>query len=480
MSIPVTVPGVQQGGTYSTIVLQFATQQNASLATQLLNQIYTSAFAGTLNVQNAPISSPTGSAVLNEYVLGDNGGVQNTGTNDGAVPAGYLGIVDAFTNQAATITGAANQGESVLSGQGGLTFVAAANGSGTFIAGGGNNVFATPSSAGGNWDVIFDGGNNLVYGLSGNLSITDGTSPSITGGGAGRNLIFLSGGTDSLVSWGTDTIVAGSGGSAAIATFGSGSVVFGGSEPTLAVNFGDNNTFVQGTGPETIFAGGTGGIYYGNTGNLLFVNGAGSNIVATGAGNATLFGGTGNSLYFVGQGSFLLDGGSGAQTVVGSAGLSSGATVFSENNGSVMLLGNSNNNVLVAGTGNVTLNGAAATGSNVFFAGSGADSLAGGSGVNILLAGTGSDTLSGGANTNLFGFFAGLAGGSDFIVNWNVNDSLYLTGYGAAGANGLPAGATTSTTTVNGASSEVLTLGDGTKITFVGVTNVNTGQIHSS
>jgi Ca2+-binding RTX toxin-like protein len=467
--VPVpTVPGMQGG----TIGLQFATQQNAQLAAQLLDQIYAAASQGRLNIQDDPTAPPQNADDLSVFVLG---GV-NSDSDTATVPFGYFGIIDAFTNEPATITGAPGQlNESVLSGQGGLTFYLN-GGSGTLIAGGGNNVVAlgpnAPQTTGYNWTLLFDGGDNTVYATAGHFFIDDGSS-----GAAGRNLLFLGSGDDTVQSWGEDVIVAAPGGEATITTFAPGTVVYGNTGPSEVCNQGGNDTIVQGGGEETVFAQATGGVYFGNTGPLTFVSSPYINsTVIAGQGSAVLYGAPGNSVFFVGSGQFLLDGSSGNQTVVG-AGVSGSAVLFSENGGSLTLFGNTDGNLLVAGGGNVTLNAGGASGNDVFFAGTGSDSIVAGTGNNFIVGGPGSDTLIGGSGTNLFQLVQGFdGGGNELIGNWNEADQLDLFGYGAAGPNGLPAGA--AVTVVNG--SEVLALPDGTRITFWGVSSVNPAQFRSA
>jgi len=285
----VTVPGVRQGDPeYATISLQYQTQQNANIAIALLGQIYAAAAAGSLTVKNdaeTPTPGPNG-VTIKEFTIGDSGGIQNSGTNEGTVPAGFLGVIDAYTNQAATITGAPGQtDESVVAG-GGLTFLTN-GGSGTVISGQGNNVVA----GSGDWTVGFDGGNNTVFAGSGNFFIDDGNAST-----TGANLLFLGSGSDVVQSWGTDVIVAAPGGTALVATFTAGSVFFGNTGPSTYINEGGSDLFVAGGGNDTVFAAASGGIYFGNSGPLLFVSGPGtSNTVITGSGNATLFGAAGSS-----------------------------------------------------------------------------------------------------------------------------------------------------------------------------------------
>lgn len=472
MLVPVsTVPG---GGS---VGLQFATDQNAQLASQLLDNIYAAAKAGRLHLVNAPTKPASGALDLNVFLLGVQAGKPDSGPNSATVPAGYLGIVNAWGDPPATITGALKQSdESIFSGQGGLTFYLN-GGSGTLIAGGGNNLVAAGPSApntGGSWTLRFDGGDNTVYGTIGNFLIDDGSS-----GAAGNNLIVLGSGAETVQSWGIDTIVAAPGTDAVISTFHSGTAVYGNTGASEVFNSGGEDTVVQSTGPETVFALASGGLYFGGPGDLTVLSAPNvASTVVAGQGKAVLYGAPGaNSLFFVGPGQFILDGASGSQTVVGAAGLSSGAVMFSESGGSLTLAGNSNGNLLIAGGGNVTLNGAGATGNNVFFAGSGNDFIAAGPGNNFVVAGPGSDTMLGGTGLTLFEVDSAFAaGGHELIANWNPNDLLYLFGYGPAGGDGLPAGA--AVTVVNG--SEVLTLGDGTSVTFLGVSRVSTAQLHSS
>ncbi len=472
MLVPVaTVPSAQNG----TINLQFATQQNMMLATQLLNSIYAAAQQSKLNAQDA-LTAPTvpaSAGEVNEFTL------LNTGPNQATVPAGYGAVVNDFAGPA-TITGPVRElSETVLSTQGGLTFFTN-GGAGTVIAAGGNNVIAPGPNlplSGNGWMLLLDGGNNTVYATAGPYFISDGSREV-----AGRNSLFLGSGNETVQSWGTDMIVAAPGGTAVIATFHAGTVVYGNNGQTVIFNQAGDDTVVAGGGEDTVFAEAGGGLYFGNSGPLTFVSGTNANsTVVAGEGSAILYGAPGaNSQFFVGHGQFMLDGGSGSQTVVGSAAVSgtvSGAVIFSEYGGSITLFGDTNNNLLVAGPGNVTLNAGASSGNDVLFAGAGNDCIVAGSGNNVIVGGPGSETLIGGSGVNLFEVNAAFsAGGNELIGNWNGHDQLYLFGYGPAGANGLPDGA--SMAMVNG--SDVLTLPDGTRITFLGVPQVNAGQIHSS
>lgn len=471
MLVPVTtVPGGAGG-----VSLQFATQQNAQLASQLLSQVYAAANAGQLNLQNAPTVPASNPGELNVFILGDELGDQDSGPDQATVPSGYGIMIDAFTFTPATIVGAQNQfGEEVLSGQGGLTFYTE-GGSGTLIAGGGNNVVApgpdAPASEGG-WTLLFDGGNNTVTGSNGNLLIDDGSS-----GAAGSNLIYLGSGSDTVQSWGIDTITAAPGGSELVVTYHAGTVFYGGDGPSEVMNQGGADTIVQGGGPETVYAEASGGVYFGGLGALTFISAPDvDSTLICGVGDEVMFGApNSNNLIFVGPGQFMLLGGSSNDTVVAQAGYSSGALMYSDG-GSITLFGDTDANFLIAGSGNTTLNAAGASGDNELYAGTGNDLMVVGSGTNVLVAGPGSDTMVGGSGMNLFEVNAAFAGGSEFIVGWNSQDQLYLSGYGPPAAKELPAG--TAVTLVNG--SRVLTLPDGTSITFIGVSRVGHAHFHTS
>src|SRR5689334_8516049 len=110
MPFNVTVPGVPSGDpTYSTITLGFQSAANQSIALSLLSAVYTAAANQALQVADDNVATVTGAnpTTLSEYVLGDAFGIQNSGTTDGTVPAGFKFIVDAWdeTHQTSTITG---------------------------------------------------------------------------------------------------------------------------------------------------------------------------------------------------------------------------------------------------------------------------------------------------------------------------------------------------------------------------------------
>jgi len=310
MPFPVSVPGVHS----STIILQFQSSANAALAQGLANSFWNA--IPKLNVENQPAGAAK-AADLNEFTIGDMGGKQNSGPSQGTVPAGYLGVIDAFSAATpATVTGTSGSGETVL-GQGGLTYITNNPGGSNniFDASGGGNVFA---ATGGNWSVLFDGGNNFVLGNTGNLFVDDNTLAGTVG--AGNNLIFLGAGNDEAVLWGPkDTVVAGS-------------------------------------GPTTIFAAGANDLVFGGSGTMLFIAVAGSSTVVAGSGNTVLFGLNGASATLFGNGNDLLVAGPGNVTL--NAGGSTGNNSLFGNQGADSLVGGSGTTSFVAGfSGSTTMLG---------------------------------------------------------------------------------------------------------------------------
>jgi hypothetical protein len=82
-------------------------------------------------------------------------------------------------------------------------------------------------------------------------------------------------------------------------------------------------------------------------------------------------------------------------------------------------------------------------------------------GASSMIGGSGASTVMGGTGDNVFGFVKGHAGGSETIYNFSGQDNLAFQGYGYS-ADLVPV-----ETIVDG--NDVMTLNDGTLITFVGV-----------
>jgi hypothetical protein len=162
---------------------------------------------------------------------------------------------------------------------------------------------------------------------------------------------------------------------------------------------------------------------------------------------------------------------SNSATVNSSAGA---VTVFGAANTSVNLIGSSGlPNYVVAGSGNETLNAAGSSSPDWLSVATGVSSAAtvvmvGGSGADTLVGGSaaGSTVMTGGGGDNAFVFFKQAAGGAhDIITDFSANDSVYIEGYAAGTASGLQAASTVT------ASGLMLSLSDGTTITFSNVTD---------
>jgi Ca2+-binding RTX toxin-like protein len=202
----------------------------------------------------------------------------------------------------------------------------------------------------------------------------------------------------------------------------------------------------------------------------------GNDLVTAGAGGTEVFNENSNNTINGGSGALFVINGSDVSTTVNGGG---GATNVFGAAGDTITFGNVSGittglTALIAGSGDETLNGAAAT-SNLAFYGS-ADStgsalMVGGAGNDTLQAGVGNETLTGGAGDNLFVFNAAAdAGGTLTISDFgaSANNILAFTGYNPADIlNAINSG------TEDQSGNFVVTLSDNTQITFTGVTSAS-------
>src|SRR4029077_16822928 len=85
-------------------------------------------------------------------------------TQDGAAfaPPGYKDVVDTASNS--VIFGSGDPNESILIGPGDPTFIArGASGSGTVVAGAGDNTILIPTSVAGGWSINTGNGNDHIF-----------------------------------------------------------------------------------------------------------------------------------------------------------------------------------------------------------------------------------------------------------------------------------------------------------------------------
>jgi Ca2+-binding RTX toxin-like protein len=240
-------------------------------------------------------------------------------------------------------------------------------GSGTVVAGSGNNHIGTPTAGGGNYLMVGGTGNDTITAFSGNNVISPGGGSNLVGLGSGNNLVSLSGSND--------TVIAGSGNDTISVT---------GNDAVLAAGGSGHLTFINGSAPSTVVGGSGSESVYGGVGGGLFQGGsAGNNSIEGGAGKATMFGG--------GAGDTLAAGGS---------------------------LGDA----LVAASGNETLTSAASTGH---------DSMYGGTGSDAMIAGAGGDMMLGGSGAMNFEFAKGLTSATSTynVYNYHSGDAVTLSGY---------------------------------------------------
>ena len=299
-------------------------------------------------------------------------------------------------------------------------------GTGSIVTGDSPAIIGTPSSNGGAFSITTGNGNDTVDVYTGNNTVSAGLGNNLIGSGVAgsnsSNLIFANG-TDIIVaastSTGSDIIIAGSG-------------------STLVSETGKSVTFLGTLGTAT-------------------VTGGNNSFIALGFGGGQASGGPGG-------GNFLYGG-------TGTA----GSTLFGGGNGDVLFARGSGQTVLIAASGNETLQGSASTGNNVFFSGQGTnvnDVIGGGSGNDLIVIGSsGNVTVDGGAGADTINFTNRGAGSSTANVLINgfrpaEGDRVQLIGFGSGQVASIVA-----TTPAGGSTSVTLT--DGTKITFGGVTNLN-------
>ena len=294
------------------------------------------------------------------------------------------------------------------------------------------------------------------------------------------------GGTDFVVTQGTDTVSGAAAGE--VAVFGQGGTLtfVGGSGGALVVDQGASALVLSGGeagSTLTAFAGNGDVAYHGGAGADEIIGGAGSFTGTGGSGGSlTMFGGTGTLRFSGGGESDLIVDGAGAATVAAGVGAvfagSAGGSVLSANGAGTFLAGHSDGDrlgasaaggdILAAGGGNETLAGAGAAEIDIDFGGDGSDqvllghgddSFVGGTGAATVQAGSGNQTLFlGQGGPTLLDFTAGLTGGADTVSGFAAGtDHIRLAGY--AGSPTLVAGST----------GAVLGLSDGTTIVLRGV-----------
>ena len=307
------------------------------------------------------------------------------------------------------------------------------------------------------------------------LVVTDTSRPVTVDGGTAQNKLIVGNdvaGTQLNTGTGSGTVVGGDGGSligtsatasandrfSIMAGKGDDTVIVTNGNNTIAAGSGNNlvglfggNNLVYAAGNDTVFAGG---------GNDTIGAGSGNTTLVGGSGNATLLGGTGNGLLVGGSGNAVLFAGDGATAAAAPPQGASAAGTRAAGSGAVTLMGGAGNSNMIGGAKG-----------DMIVGGSGNSTLFGGGGNDTLVGGTGRSTLYGGTDNNLFVFSTVFGGGRAVIGDFGASagNRLAIQGYGTSAAD-LVRNAVTS------GGNTAITLGDGTQITLIGFTGLNTSH----
>ncbi|CAM3434254.1 M10 family metallopeptidase C-terminal domain-containing protein [Paracoccus nototheniae] len=274
------------------------------------------------------------------------------------------------------------------------------------------------------------GGVSDIYGLTGNLQITQGTqiegfvagagNDVVTGngvgnllrGGAGRDVLTGMTGNDSLHGErGHDTLWGGAGHD----------WLFGGDGDDQLSDMIGNNLLSGGAGQDRLIAGAGRDTLQGDAGHDLLDGGAGDDLIFGGIGADTILAGPGNDTAHGGWGHDVMNGGFGWDRLIGGLG----------------------NDALDGALGNDTLEGN--EGNDLLRGGAGADLLSGHQGNDTLVGGMGSDTMAGGIGADVFRFFSvadSARGAGDLIIDFDpLADRLDLQAMDLRfGGRGAPSG----------------------------------------
>jgi Ca2+-binding RTX toxin-like protein len=327
----------------------------------------------------------------------------------------------------------------------------------------------------------YEGGDDVIYGGSGNDYIDGGGGDDEIYGGTGNDTIFGGIGYDFIEGGEGDDILVGDNGVLLAESLNGGDYIDGGAgKDAIWGNGGDDNLF-GGADDDTIY-GGEGDDYLdGEAGNDILYGNNGADVIFGGAGNDTidggegddyldgeggenvLYGGEGNDVIFGGddadliegdysnsaQGDDYIDGMGGNDTISGCGGSDTiyggegddvlhgdAANVAEADQGDDFIEGEGGNDYIVGYGGNDTLFGG--DGNDSIWGGEGNDYLEGEAGEDRLYGGAGADVIYGGAgNDRLHGDASDVAledqgddfidggGGNDYIVGYGGNDTLF-------------------------------------------------------
>ncbi len=336
---------------------------------------------------------------------------------------------------------------------------------------------------------------NYIQAGSGATTILGGTGADTLRGGTGGDVFELGASTAVVTSIGADTVVGSTGRATINAT---GHLLYFGSVGPTVINPMRAAATLVGGGAETVNAASASALVFGGTGAVDFNAGSGASTVVGGAGANTLTGGSAPTLYF-GNGSSLYIPGTAVDTVVGFDGsltatggangtlfftgtaggsdVSSGAgssTIIGFGAGDSLSATGSDADVIEAAAASETINAMASSGTNTFFAFGQNDVVQAGAGSTAIQSYVGSQTLAAGTGSDLFAVVASGQRAVTFANFTPGQDFVQLQGYTSGTATASLQNATQS------GGNEVVTLPDGSTLTFVGVTGVSAGSFIGS
>ena len=388
--------------------------------------------AGTLQLTTSGQSVTGGAA---QFCVADLVGGNTIAGGAGGLSAG-AGTADLLTTQAGSASQIGLFRYDTLTGAGSDQVTASANG----------NIITESGAA----TIALLGGANIVHGGAGLLQVTDSVAGNTIAGGAGGIVATLGGaydlvttdahgadtvslgGRDMMLSQGRD-VIAVAGQYNQITATGSASITAGAGSGTYDLE-GTDTLATAGAAAVTVGHAASATVSSANADAVGIVKLAGGTLAASDSvagglacltvsgGAATVSAASGLSAYLAGG--VNLAAGSGPVTVTSAA---SGAMGDSVQGGSGSLLVNavgSQGLNVVAGTGNVTLNGGA--GNDVFVGGAGQALLNLGTGADTVTLGAGSITVQGGSATAFV--VPSEAGGTLVVQNWTAQDTLSTPG----------------------------------------------------
>jgi Ca2+-binding RTX toxin-like protein len=331
------MPSVTVAGAHSqTVTLNFDSQANAALATQLASVLTAGVHNGSIlpAVDTDVPPPPLPSGKTGEFIQTLSGTVK--------LPTGYNAYLDTAPN--AVVFGSGGNNESILADSNSNLDFFATGGSGT-IVGGDSRIFI-PVTDNGDWSINTGNGSNQIFALGGgNDTINTGT---------GNNHIVLGSGQDQIQTSG-NTIITASNGAETVSAFGGKDLIDGNASDLFFVSQNASATIFGGSGSDTFFGGSGPDYVQGGTG--------GKNFLVGGSGAATLIGGGSGDQLFAGDGpGQLLKAGSGNETLVG--GFGSDTFQGGGSGSSTQIFGGMGNDTFISAGGIATVTAGAS--SNLF------------------------------------------------------------------------------------------------------------------